>query len=75
MGASSSLLFPPSDEVSDAIKQVKKILELAKVKSNFVWAQNVLISQYPPGGGRECGQQGLNPGTFGSKNMSFVCLR
>uniref|UniRef100_A0A8C3II77 P-type phospholipid transporter n=1 Tax=Chrysemys picta bellii TaxID=8478 RepID=A0A8C3II77_CHRPI len=37
VGASSSLLLPPSDEVSDAIKQVKKILEVAKVKSNFIW--------------------------------------
>ncbi|CAM5115675.1 unnamed protein product [Eretmochelys imbricata] len=33
VGASSSLLLPPSDEVSDAIKQVKKILELAKGSS------------------------------------------
>ncbi|XP_075787467.1 phospholipid-transporting ATPase ABCA1 [Pelodiscus sinensis] len=33
VGASSSLLLPPSDEVSDAIKQMKKILELAKGSS------------------------------------------
>ncbi|KAM9137819.1 phospholipid-transporting ATPase ABCA1 isoform 1-T2 [Pangshura tecta] len=33
VGASSSLLLPPSDEVSDAIKQVKKILEVAKGSS------------------------------------------
>ncbi|XP_074850709.1 phospholipid-transporting ATPase ABCA1 isoform X1 [Carettochelys insculpta] len=33
VGASSSLLLPPSEEVSDAIKQVKKILELAQGSS------------------------------------------
>ncbi|XP_068781238.1 phospholipid-transporting ATPase ABCA1-like isoform X1 [Struthio camelus] len=30
LGASSSLMLPPSHEVTDAIKQVKKILELAQ---------------------------------------------
>ncbi|NXX85150.1 ABCA1 protein, partial [Urocolius indicus] len=33
LGASSSLMLPPSHEVTDAIKQVKKILELAQGSS------------------------------------------
>ncbi|NXA10153.1 ABCA1 protein, partial [Sapayoa aenigma] len=33
LGASSSLVLPPSHEVTDAIKQVKKILELAQGSS------------------------------------------
>ncbi|KAL8202962.1 UNVERIFIED_CONTAM: ATP-binding cassette sub- A member 1 [Gekko kuhli] len=33
LGASSSLVLPPSQEVNDAIRQVKKILELAKGSS------------------------------------------
>lgn len=38
-------MLPPSHEVTDAIKQVKKILELAQVSSCPPKAQNALMSE------------------------------
>nr|XP_056703951.1 phospholipid-transporting ATPase ABCA1 [Euleptes europaea] len=41
LGASSSLVLPPSQEMNDAIKQVKKILELAKGSSGERFLNNL----------------------------------